>query len=422
MREFSTVEDHAESENSCVSPFSLLSHCVTSTCNLADTIHFWAGPWRGTSRSAMHIHATHQLDRGVGRWAGSRDVFHGSMSHESPRTPGRGTSAFLAASARNQDELCCQNPDCTAVLEVTAIPVEYEAILQRLLFSPPVAAKPGAAAPRVVEPSIIPLEDFRSAEKQGDNVTFALLVALACAPSTDAPLPLCDACMEATLKTRSRAFHDASDDRDTVVHFRDMVESRLQLSLAGDGADAGSEGAGATLPPATRAALDSALAELAAEEAALISEVAALEAAAAEAAAARAALAAQEVALAALEARWWDEFRATSRAVQVRGGLRLQLLRRGLGVLTGLLRVSPPLPLLPMSSLPPSPGLAHPHAHPPGPQPALPRPPRATATPQRALGASLPVAGLRPAAPDALTCPPHPNRRTPSSSGTAAPS
>lgn len=314
----------------------------------------------------MHIHASHQLDRGIGRWAGSRDVFHGSMSHESPRTPGR-TAAFLAASARNQDELCCQNPDCTAVLEVTAIPVEYEAILQRLLFSPPVAAKPGAAAPRVLEPSIIPLEDFRSAEKQGDNVTFALLVALACAPSTDAPLPLCDACMEATLKTRSRAFHDASDDRDSVVHFRDMVESRLQLSLAAGGADAGAEGVGMTLPPATRAALDSALAELAAEEAALISEVAALEAAAAEAAAARAVLAAQEAALAALEARWWDEFRATSRAVQVRGG-GADTAAAWTGGSVDVCRINP---LLCLPSLcrpfPLSPGLAHPHADPPGP-------------------------------------------------------
>lgn len=30
------------------------------------------------------------------------------------------------ASGRNPAEIRCQNPDCAAVLDVTAIPVEYE--------------------------------------------------------------------------------------------------------------------------------------------------------------------------------------------------------------------------------------------------------------------------------------------------------
>ena len=271
---------------------------------------------------------SHNLDRG--RWAASRDLLPVHAA-DSPRASGR-PSTVLAASARNPDELRCQNPDCTAVLDVTAIPVEYEAILQRLLFTPAGGGKPGTVASKPSEPPLVPLEDFRAAEKQGDNVTFALLVALACEAATDVQLPYCDACMESTLKARSRAFHDASDDRDAVVHFRDMVESRLQLSLgaignAGHSSEPSEAGSAA---PAVRSALESALSTLAAEEASLLAEVEALRVEAAAAQATRVLLDTRAAALAELESRWWDEFRCTSRAVQASRTRMLSLRVRNL--------------------------------------------------------------------------------------------
>ena len=49
-------------------------------------------------------------------------------------SPGGGVqrAATRAASGRNASELRCQHADCASPLDVTAIPVEYEAILRQL--------------------------------------------------------------------------------------------------------------------------------------------------------------------------------------------------------------------------------------------------------------------------------------------------
>jgi hypothetical protein len=236
------------------------------------------------------------------RWAGSRDLITAaSTSDASPRRSRSGL--FLAASARCSTELRCQNPDCAAVLDVTATPVEYEAILQRLLYSPQAVA---------LEPPLVPLDDFREAEKQGDNIEFALLVALACERATDSPLPLCDSCLEATLKAKSRAFHDACDDRDAIIHLRDMVSSRLQLTLS----NSTGSSASSPQPPPVLDALRAATASLDEEEAALLADIAASEAKVAAAAVQQAVLDAKIVRLQALEARAWSEIKCMSRALR----------------------------------------------------------------------------------------------------------
>jgi hypothetical protein len=204
--------------------------------------------------------------------------------------------------------------------------------LQRLLYSsarpvPSPLTQQALAEHRLPEVPLVPLEDFKEAEKQGDNIEFALLVALACERAADTPLPLCDACMEATLKAKSRAFHDACDDRDSIIHLRDMVASRLQLSQLSDDCVAETDPAGATgavssssgsarRSPPVHAALRAAIAGLDEEEEALHAEIAASEAALSASTAQSVLLDTRLMKLESLEARTWGEIACTSRSLQ----------------------------------------------------------------------------------------------------------
>ena len=190
-------------------------------------------------------------------------------------SPGGGVqrAATRAASGRNASELRCQHADCASPLDVTAIPVEYEAIL-RQLFRNAVAEEEGAegamspgsgssarrGSPRVFashsasssesslsgssgggggggansnhDASALPWDALHDAARRGDNVSFAVIVSALAAPATGLDLPLCDSCTEAALRAQSRVFYDASDERDSVLHFADALAARIPPLMA----------------------------------------------------------------------------------------------------------------------------------------------------------------------------------------------
>lgn len=145
-------------------------------------------------------------------------------------------------------------------------------------------------------------DDLRDAARRGDSIAFGQLIAGALSPLAGVDLPLCDGCMEAALRRKSRECNDAADERDGILQLQQDMSARAATSHVQRGD-----------PTSARAVrLAQAKAQLEMDEKAINADIAALEARLAAANGSLVRMRSHAARVAALEASTWAVWRETA--------------------------------------------------------------------------------------------------------------